>query len=366
MEAVAIVVGLVLICSALIDVFMTVLYYDDVGFLSRRLYRGIWRILRVIGGRRANKPKILALGVPLMIGGTLVMWLGLIVLGFGSLYYVGLEHGHFSVGENLNVTLLTGFYLSAVSVSTLGYGDVTPITSLFKIATSLQALTGLTIIALGVSYVLNINQVVRQISVFGGQLRNETAGAAQPRSLLVPHFRQGEPRGLGDRLYQLHESLLSYYEGVRHYPIVYFFYSHRSHASTPYIFHTVGDVIAALRWGLPEDHPAALDPWLPTLVEDYLAITRHVCDRFDIEAEASKAQPVTYEEFEREFRDRFGQRDRWLTEFLELNGWMGDLAQTPTTGDPREAYGRYQRWLPFAQLKQRFVSGTGEDLGHLA
>lgn len=367
MEIVWIVAGIALILVTTADVFMTVLYYDDVGFLSRRLYRGLWSVIRTAFKRAPERRRQngLALGVPLMIVLTLVMWLGLIVLGFGLLYTVGIGRGHFALSEGLPEGLLTGVYLSAVSLSTLGYGDVTPLTAIYKIVTSLQALTGLSIVALGVSYVLNINQVVRELSKFGGHLRNETGGGTNPRDILVPHFVDGEARGIGDRLYQLHESLLSHFEGIRHYPIVYYFYSHRSHASTPYIFRSVGEIIAALRWGLPKDHPASRDPWLPTLVEDYIAITRHITERFPVRMEGESVAAVSYEDFAREFPDPSHRCDRWVARFLDLDHWMGDLARLPMRADPREVYERYKSWLRFAALVDAFVRATGEDLGHL-
>ena len=42
----------------------------------------------------------------------------------------------------------------------------------------------------------------------------------------------------------------------------------------------IGESASAVRRGLPSDHPAVRDPWLPGLLEAYEQAEREITDRF--------------------------------------------------------------------------------------
>jgi hypothetical protein len=246
MDVVLTLVGLVLVGVVVVDIFYTALSYDNIGWLSRLLYRVTWasaiRISDLVSAER--RLNLLSLGVPLMIAASLAVWIMLMVLGFALVYFVGLQNGHFALGDGLQPSFVTAMYLSGVSGSTLGFGDVTALTNFYKLATALQALTGFTLLTLGISYVINVNQIVRQMAALSGELVHQASSGAGVIERLAPHFPEGQARGL-ERLAHLHQRLIEYYEGVRHYPLVYYFFSGRAFASTPYIVRATGEMAAA-------------------------------------------------------------------------------------------------------------------------
>lgn len=84
----AVVLGIALICTAVLDVFITVLHTQIESPISNRLARWFWRVLTAATCRLDDTPRgaVLAWGAPIMIVGIIVFWVSLLVFGFGLLY----------------------------------------------------------------------------------------------------------------------------------------------------------------------------------------------------------------------------------------------------------------------------------------
>src|SRR5712691_3331285 len=83
-----VVMGIVLICTALLDIFMTVLHTQIESPISNGLTRRLWRILTSVAERLPENTGgvLLAWGAPMMIVGIIVFWLTLLIVDFGLLY----------------------------------------------------------------------------------------------------------------------------------------------------------------------------------------------------------------------------------------------------------------------------------------
>ena len=280
MSWVFLICGILLVLVGLLDVFFAVLNYDGFSFLSSRVYRAAWSTVRA-----ATKPLPenmrhfgLSIGAPLMIPGTMLMWMAIEILGFGLIYYSQTDYFSFTSGSR--PTLPHMIYLSGVTIGTLGYGDITPKNPFFGAVTFTQALIGFSIITLFITYILNIYQVLQQWNTLSSGLYHQARGAGDPVTLLKPHFPKGEPSGLDATIGGLHQNLTSYYEGVRRYPLVYYFHSRQARRSVPYVFRMASETAAALRWGLPKGHPAAEEPGLPTLLTGIEEVMSGMRERF--------------------------------------------------------------------------------------
>jgi hypothetical protein len=163
---------------------------------------------------------------------------------------------------------------------------------------------------------------------------------------------------------ELHRGLVEIYEGMRRYPIVYYYHSRRAYRSLPYTFRMMGGMAGALRWGLPTGHLASQTPWLPTLITGLTTIMVHMDERFLSERLEDAPKPVSFESFEAALA---GQRDPpdWFSKrFVEMERWMRDLAHLEGAPDAKEAYERYSEWLPFAHHVRAFFEASAKDLGY--
>lgn len=359
-------IGAGLIAIGLLDVFMTVLHYDGFGFLSNRLYRVTWNIVHWATGfsPKGFRAFILSLGAPLMIPLVIVMWVGMEILGFALLYYAGMNYENFTFGAGLEPGFKEALYLSGVSISTIGFGDVTPSSGIYEFLAVLEALIGLGILTLSISYVLSVYQVLQRLSILAAGLHHQAADTGDPRSILVPHFPGGLARDLDNHLMALHQGLVAYYEGMRRYPIVYYFYSRRPYRSMTYAFHMIGELAAALRWGLPGSHPATQEPWLPALITGFEDITALIEERFVPYDTQRPPKPASFTAFKAAFKGDKNIEGAGLDRFLGLNYWMGSLAHLKEPATVEEAYDRYKEWFPFAYRADRFFKDTAGDLGY--
>ncbi len=360
-------VGVVLILVGVGDVFFTVLHYDGFGFISSRLYHRLFDAVCFVTRPLPRRYRAFGLSTaaPLMVPVTIIVWILLVSFGYAMIYYAGMRSRDFSLSvPRLEPSFVEALYFSGITISTLGLGDVTPTSSLYQVIAVSEALTGFGILTLAITYVLGIYGVLQQLGVLSAGLYHQAQDTSDPLSILTPHFPDGEHRGLETHMMQLHRGLVEIYEGIRRYPIVYYYHSRRAYRSLPYTFRMVGGMAAALRWGLPKDHPGSQTPWLPTLITGHKTIVTYLDERYLSERLKNPPDPVPFETFEAAFERGKEPSDPWLGRFLQINLFMHELACLEEASNPQEAYARYQQWLPFAHRNRSFFEASARDLGY--
>lgn len=346
--------------------FFAVLQHDAIGFLTPKLYRWSWVAARTLTAPLPTglRSSIRSLAAPGMVLLTLVVWLGTQLLGFALVYYPGVMGNEFTLGAHLRPSLGAAIYVSSVTISSLGATDAFPTTMSYRALAAGETLVGLGILTLTVSYLLNVYRVLQAQNTLAAALHHQAEDGGDPRSILAPHFVGGRPEGLSTHLREFHRSLVDQAEGMRRYPIVYYFQSRRAYRSIPYIFHMIGGVVAALRFGLPKDHPATLDPWLPPLITGFGDVMREVEDHFGPAMVRDHPDPVPFERFRAAHEGEGGEGvDERTEEFRAMDRFMRRLAALDGPPDVQETYERYCAWLPFAVESREFVSTLAKDLG---
>lgn len=216
------------------------------------------------------------------------------------------------------------------------------------------------ILTLSLSYVLSLYGLLQQHGERATRLQHRTPDPADPRSLLTSHFPEGEPVGISDLLRDLHEMLTAQSEAIRRYPVLYYFNTRRPYRSLPYLFWFVGAVAGTLRWGLPPEHVAARDPWLPGLLRGYDDVLDEVGARFvTTSPEESPAESVQLEEFAR--ARAAGTGEGLVADYLDMERFMSDLARLPRRSD-EASYQGYCEWSRFAARGRAFVVAASDDL----
>ncbi|MEX2588133.1 MAG: potassium channel family protein [Actinomycetota bacterium] len=365
MDFVWVTIGSLLVLAGTVDLFMTVLYYDEAGPLSTRLYRSLWWSLRRIAAVAPHRIKyfVLSLGVPVMVLASVIFWIALQLLGFAAIYLVGLREGSFRIAEGLGAGPLEALYLSSITLAGLGYGDIAPTDGTFQMVTSLQALLGYGFLTLAIAYVVNVYQVIREMGVLSSDIYHESQRTYEARYILRVHFHNGTTRDLEGRLKTFYHSMIAHHEGMRHYPFVFYFYSRRGYAALPYRFGLISKVIAALHWGLPAGHPVTQEPWVMALQSAFDSIAYEIQERF-LPAQKTPEPPkaVDSERFAIDLV-RGTSQDSMVRRFLELQEFMEALVQKRISHDPDEAYARYKQWFEFMSGTELFLQDCRLYLG---
>jgi hypothetical protein len=357
--------GALLIVLGLVDVFLTVLHYDGSSLFGPRVNRGTWWAVRTATAPlpRRWRSYLRCLGAPLMIPVSLAVWLSLEVVGFALLYLPGLQAGQFHLVEGNEPGFGLALYTSVVTLSTLGYGDVTPTAPPFHTLTGFEALIGFALLTLTISYILNVYPVMQHLSLLGAELEQQPVDPADPRGLLAAHLTAAGPRDLGPRLDSLRQRLLLYQEGLRRYPIVYYFRSRHLARSLPVVIGDLGQLTGALRWGLPASHPAASDPNLQALIATLTAVTEMIIeDRPALGREPSPA-PAPPHVVADALRG-LPSTDSSVTRFLTIVEQTAALTGLPADEVQQDLYSRYRQWRFFMARIDAFTASVCVDLGY--
>jgi hypothetical protein len=361
------VVGAALIFVGIADIFFTVLHPDGFGFLSSRLYSGLFGSVRLLTRPMLRRLRALGLSMaaPLMVPAAITVWIVLVLVGYAFVYYAGMSLQTFNFSNpGLEPSVGEALYVSGTAISTLGFGDVTPASGIYQALAVSEALIGFGILTLAISYVVGVYGVLQQLGVLAAGLLHQASDTAEPLSILRPHFPGGEPRDIEPHVVSLHRSVVELYEGLRRYPIVYYYHSRRAYRSLPYTFRMIGGVAGALRWGLPKDHATRQAPSLPTLITGLGMMISYIDERFLSEPLEKAPAPVPFETFETALTRGKEPSDRWLARFLEMQLYMQNLAGLVEPPSREESYERYKEWLPFAHRSRAFFEASAKDLGY--
>jgi hypothetical protein len=144
--------GVVLIVAGLNDVFHTLLRPTGRGHLSHFVVQAMWRLFR---GKEAGRKY----AGPVAIVSVILSWTALQAVGWALIYYPHFPDG-FSYSPGLDESRYSNaaeaMYVSVMTLSTLGYGDVVPIDNWIRWASPLQAVTGFGLLTAAVSWFMQI------------------------------------------------------------------------------------------------------------------------------------------------------------------------------------------------------------------
>lgn len=162
------VVGALLVVAVLRDIFHTLWHPMGHGAGSRGLMRAVWWLARRSGDRGMR------LAGPLATLAVVGAWNGVVLLGWMLVYLPHLP-GSFSYGTGLDPaarsSVVDALYLSLVTVSTLGFGDIVPVAAWLRVATPLAGLIGFALLTAAVTWILQLYPALGRRRALAVQLR---------------------------------------------------------------------------------------------------------------------------------------------------------------------------------------------------
>lgn len=138
--------GFAVVLFVLIDMFHTLANPGALGRISQTMLRLAWKA----SGRNRMSGPIAMLAV-------VIIWGVLAVLGWAAVYWPHLDRGFSSAApHNSGDGIVDAIYVSLVTISTLGLGDVFPTSSWLRLVNPLEALFGFALLTVAVSWVLQV------------------------------------------------------------------------------------------------------------------------------------------------------------------------------------------------------------------
>ena len=227
--------GAGLILVALRDIFDTLFHPSGKGMLSRALPRFLWRGVRRIGGRY---PLAQELCGPVTLLAVIASWAALLAIGWAFVFWPHLARG-FLLAPGLSSSAQGGFvdalYISLVTLTTLGYGDITPTSSWLKVLVPFEALVGFGLLTASLSWVISLYPAFSRHR----SLAHEVNLVREAESETEIGVRQMDALAAEQMLGSLTTQLIAVQTDLIHFPISYYFRSSNERfelsAAMPYL-----------------------------------------------------------------------------------------------------------------------------------
>lgn len=225
MSALATIAGWLLIVWGALEVFVGVLYpraligplAGGLCHLSQRLAAAIWR-----SWPGALRPAISLIG-PLLVVAQVVSWGLLLWIGFSLVAWPHLGESIVASGNRSTPTdFFSAMYVMGFSLTTLGVGDMIPVSSMMQLLLIVQAAFGFSFFTLVLTYVMSVYSALVARNHLALSIECHTRGTGDPYVYLQSTLRMSVESVLRSED-ELTDSLLDMFESHQFYPVLHYF-----------------------------------------------------------------------------------------------------------------------------------------------
>lgn len=255
MEWLSALFGAGLVLNTIGDILMTVLHSQKESRLNWAFNRAVWRALRLLSMvfPARYKHRVLAWSIPAMIAGLIGTWILLLVVGYALIYTPWISSPqHFTVPPTVSSHLVSALYFSGLTLATVGYGDITPQSPVFRLVTVTEGFTGLIVISMSITFLLTIYPSLIQTSSLAESLNEETDGAVDAVPMVARYLASGNFEALADRITHLNRELLAITEAHRLHSVLYYAHPMEVHLGLARVLVLLRGLITTIRFGLYE------------------------------------------------------------------------------------------------------------------
>ena len=263
-------VGALLVALVAWDTVLTILHPSARGPLSYLTNRFSWVVVRGLLTRLGMRRHITAAG-PLAMLVNVLAWVGGLWLGFALVYLPFVERLAYSAPGFGSKSIAEALYLSAVTLTTVGFGDVVAPTDALRFVTVLESASGLAAFTAAITYVISVYPLVS--SIRGTALRLSDLEASTPEGATRLLLVGGEPE-----LADVHRALIETHENIRRFPVLYYFHAPTLAESVDTLLRASAVLYLVFRWGIKDgavSSPGAYGPALRgsllRLIDDFEA-----------------------------------------------------------------------------------------------
>lgn len=227
------IVGLVLVLAVMADVFLTVLYARvgrqgfarfGTGVISERVATYVWRAFRWMGtrGGRVNDD-LLSFAAPVIVVLFLAVWVAMLTIGSAMFLHPALGTDIRANTGRTPTDFFTAFLVAGGNISTMGPMGYTPRTWLYRVVYVINSLSGLSILTLTLTYLMQIYTTLQRRNTLAFKLDVMAGSTGDAAELLAGlgvggHFDAGYTQ-----LAELGAEVASQKEAYQFYPVMFYF-----------------------------------------------------------------------------------------------------------------------------------------------
>jgi voltage-gated potassium channel Kch len=231
------------------DAFDALFHAEGSGTFSRQLTRAVWWVFRRAGTRHG----LFSIAGPVALVTVIATWAGLLVLGWALVFWPHMPGGfRFDAGvEAAGPDFVDALNVSLVTLTTLGFGDITPASDALRLILPLEALLGFGLLSASIAWLVSIYPAVsrrRSLAYEISLLRTAEAEDDLALDALTPDAAERLLAELTSRLIAVERDLV-------HFPISYYFSAGDPRFSLPV---AAPYLLEVARRGMDEGQPNAV------------------------------------------------------------------------------------------------------------
>ena len=319
LQLLLLIAGLILLVVTITDLLWTTLWVEGgAGPLTGLMLVGGWQTLRWAG---RYDSRIRTLAGPLILAGGLLTWVLLLWVGW-TLVFASSTNAIIDTLRSNPLSWTDWFYYAGYAIFTLGNGDFAPQDGPWQIITIIATGTGMLLITLSVSYLLNVLSAVTQKRAFASGV----TGLGDTGTDVVRTSWNGERfTGLDLPLNTFTSQLNTLTSNHKACPILHYFHSKRAGQSPIVAVVILHEALNFLQYGLASrSHPratilknarASVDSYLATLKSAFIEPADQLPPQPDLEALRDHGLPTASEE---EFRTALDEQEEQRRTLLGL------------------------------------------------
>lgn len=335
------------------DVYTTILRATKrQGFIGEFLNRGLWKIATLLTCRldRRWRHRILTSIGPILMPLLILILVSLLITGFALIYMPRMEI-EFNVSEKARGNIvLESIYFSGITLLTIGYGDIVPVSGAMRTLALIEAASGLAIISLAITYLLSVYGALERKRAVALTFYHQARQGADVSGFITNHFARGRFHSLTEILRQATRDLDELLESHLEHSVIHYFHPLEVYKGLPRALFIVLETAAILNAHVDEkeyveagDHPDVLiasDSARYVLAEllTSLRLENRVTEAFESEEEIlrrrqncfnramrrlQKAKIKTREDIKQAFEEYSADRASWEQHLYHLADFLG-------------------------------------------
>jgi hypothetical protein len=312
-------VGLLLLVAY--DVYATVLHASArYGPVGERLNRAVWRLTRAVALRlaRARRHKLLNAVGPLLLPALIATYIVLLTLAFALIYYPRLATQFTHAHPQRDYGFTDALYASGITLTTLGYGDIAPRSTLVRLLSVLEAASGVALISLAITYLITVYTALEHKRAAALSIYHQAGEGADAAGFIAHHFVGGRFYGLRDALRVATRDIQSLLEAHVEHPVIHYFHPLEVYKSLPRMLFVLLEACSVIRATFDTDEYEELRnyPEVRTLEASARHVLLNLVESLDLERRARPRRdlPKEAEEDERRWRRRYQETLERLAE----------------------------------------------------
>ena len=290
--------GLILLALVFYDIYATILRgTKHYGLFSRFLNHGLWRGVALITWRldRRWRHRVLSAVGPLLMPILISIFIIMLLTGFALIYMPRMETG-FKINDAVAGSLIfKSFYFSGITLLTIGYGDILPITDFTRVVAIVEGASGIGIISLSITYLLSVYGALERKRAVALKFYHQARQGADISGFIASHFSRGRFYSLTESLREATRDLQESLESHLEHPIIHYFHPVEVYKGLPRALFVVLETVAIINAHIDEkeyieagEHPDVLiagDNARHVLFEllASLNLTEHATESFESE-----------------------------------------------------------------------------------